>query len=215
LKSEFWHKCWERNSLGFHQTQVHRFLAEYLVPMIKERDKHVLVPLCGKSLDMAWLAERLQVTGAELSEIACRDFFEEKSLNYKQDRVESFQRFYVENLMLWQGDFFQLQAESLPEFDWIYDRAALIALPKEMQLAYANHLMSFMRAGTRLFLISLEFPEKELAGPPFPIFDSDIKRLFPDCNIECLASHELAAKQFAQRQFNVSFLIERLYIISK
>ena len=215
MKSEFWHKCWERNSLGFHQSQVHPFLLEYFRPLMRESDQEVFVPLCGKSLDLAWFAEQMQVTGAELSEIACRDFFEEKSLSYKQDSIGLFQRFYVENLMLWQGDFFQLQAESLPEFDWIYDRAALIALPKEMQQVYANHLMSFMRSGTRLFLISLEFPENELTGPPFPIFDSDIKRLFSGCNIECLASHELEDKQFAQRQFDVSFLIERLYLISK
>ena len=37
---------------------------------------NILVPLCGKSLDMLWLAERgFQVTGIEISELAVQDFF--------------------------------------------------------------------------------------------------------------------------------------------
>ena len=81
MDASFWHKCWERNSLGFHQESVHPFLQTYLAPQLTASDQHVFVPLCGKSLDMVWLAENMKVTGAELSEIACRDFFEEKGIS--------------------------------------------------------------------------------------------------------------------------------------
>ena len=66
-----------------------------------------------------------------------------------------------------------------------------------------------------MMLITLEFPESELSGPPFPVFETDIKRLFADFNVECIASHQLKDKQFAQRKFNVSSLTERLYLISR
>lgn len=230
MKASFWHKCWEKNSLGFHQEQVHPFLAQYLAPLITEQDKHVFVPLCGKSLDMFWLAQYMKVSGSELSDIACRDFFVDADIDYqtqsyqKSEADEEFQQYSFENIRLWQGDFFKLTPEHIIDdnkapIDWIYDRAALIALPVEMQQAYVDHLVSFIDPKTKLFLISVEFPSEEMSGPPFPIAQQDIKRLFlsadKHCQIECIASRELADKRFGQRNFDVSHLVERLYIISK
>jgi thiopurine S-methyltransferase len=133
MNESFWHKCWERNSLGFHQETVHPFLEQYLLPLINESgmktQQHVFVPLCGKSLDMVWLAEHMKVTGAELSEIACRDFFLEKGLDYRQENEPLFNRFSYDNVELWQGDFFKSTPQLITNIDWIYDRAALIALP--------------------------------------------------------------------------------------
>ncbi|MEW6981857.1 thiopurine S-methyltransferase [Colwelliaceae bacterium 6471] len=215
MDAKFWHNCWEQNSLGFHQEQVHPFLIKYFDTNLLPSDKHVLVPLCGKSLDMVWLAERMAVSGAELSNIACRDFFEEKSLPYQQEIIDEFNRFNFDQLTLWQGDFFKLTPAMLAPVDWIYDRAALIALPKAMQQQYVEHLSLFIAKQTKMMLITLEFPESELSGPPFPVFETDIKRLFADFNVECIASHQLKDKQFAQRKFNVSSLTERLYLISR
>ncbi len=235
MKASFWHKCWERNSLGFHQEQVHPFLSQYLAPLITTQDKHVFVPLCGKSLDMFWLAEHMKVSGSELSDIACRDFFVDAAINYQSNSYQSkeyqesevdskFQLHSFDNITLWQGDFFKLTPEQLTSdqgaaINWIYDRAALIALPIEMQQAYIDHLVSFIKQGTKLFLISVEFPSEEMSGPPFPITEQDIRRLFlsadKHCQIECIASRELKDKRFGQRNFDVSHLVERLYIITK
>jgi thiopurine S-methyltransferase len=63
MKTSFWHICWERNSIGFHQDQVHPFLSQYLMPLISEQDKHVFVPFFDKSLDMHWLAQYMKVSG--------------------------------------------------------------------------------------------------------------------------------------------------------
>jgi thiopurine S-methyltransferase len=230
MKSEFWHKCWERNHLGFHQVTVHPFLTEHLEGLIKASEQHVFVPLCGKSLDMVWLAERMQVSGAELSEIACRDFFTDKQLDYQTKVEGEFTRFSFEEIDLWQGDFFKLKldrvidnkankpsnkANARFELDWIYDRAAIIALPESMQQAYVDHLLSFMSANTKLLLVSIEFPETEMSGPPFPLFQQDIKKLFAGYKIEVLAANVIEDKCFAQRVFEVSYLTERLYLITK
>ncbi len=172
------------------------------------------MPLCGKSLDMFWLAERFDVVGSELSDIACRDFFEEQDLTYIAEKSGEHCCYSVENITLYQGDFFKLSPPALGHFDWIYDRAALIAMPKAMQQAYVNKLVEFMSPNTRLFLITLEFPQEELEGPPFPVFQSDVARLFSDFNIEHLADKKIADKQFARRRFDVSYLIERVYLIT-
>jgi thiopurine S-methyltransferase len=230
MKASFWHKCWENNSLGFHQEQIHPFLSQYLAPLINEQDRHVFVPFCGKSLDMYWLAQYMKVSGSELSDIACRDFFIDANIDSQIKVYEEsqsgvkFQQFSFDNITLWQGDFFNLKAQHLTleqktSIDWIYDRAALIALPIEMQQRYVEHLISFIDQGTKLFLISVEFPNQEMSGPPFPVTQQDINRLFLSvnkrCQIECIASRSLADKRFAQRHLQVSHLIERLYIITK
>jgi len=219
MNESFWHQCWERNSLGFHQETVHPFLEQYLLPLLNKNEtaaqQHVFVPLCGKSLDMVWLAEYMKVTGAELSEIACRDFFSEKDLDYRQKSQLSFNIFSYENVELWQGDFFQLTQQDITKIDWVYDRAALIALPESMQQQYAHHLIRFLSDETTLFLVTLEFPSEEMSGPPFAIFENDVARLFSGCNIECIAERNLEDKVFAQRKFNVSYLKERLYLIKR
>ncbi|WDE00919.1 thiopurine S-methyltransferase [Thalassomonas actiniarum] len=212
----FWHNCWERNTLGFHQQEIHPFLSRYLEKLLRDEDKHVLVPLCGKSLDMAWLAERMQVSGAELSEIACRDFFQEKDIPYQSRREGDFQLFSYDNLNLWQGDFFKLAPKLLSGVDWIYDRAALIALPEAMQQAYVDKLLSFMTEDTRILLVSVEYPSEEMPGPPFPVFEQDLRRLFAvnkKLKIEKLATLPHEDKRFAQRTFDVSSLAETLYLI--
>lgn len=219
MDAEFWHGVWERNSIGFHQDEVHPFLANQLASLISKDDKHVFVPLCGKSLDMVWLAERMTVTGCELSEIACKDFFEEKNLPANISMQGSFARYAFEDITLYQGDFFQLEATQIRtehgKVDWVFDRAALIALPPQMQQQYVDHLMTFVEQGTRLFLVTLEFPAEEMSGPPFPVHQSDVHTLFKGFNIEEVAEHSLKGKQFARRVFDVSSLVERLYIITR
>ena len=231
MHASFWHKCWERNTLGFHQEEVHPFLTQFLAPLLTESDRHVFVPLCGKSLDMFWLAERMLVSGSELSEIACRDFFNDANITYQtkqilddkdNQRSGNFTQFYFDSITLWQGDFLKLTPDHVistngKSIDWIYDRAALIALPLDMQQAYINHLVSFIDKGTQLFLISIEFPQSEMAGPPFSINQQAIEQLFltanKNCQIKQLASRELTDKYFAQRKFDVSHLVECLYLI--
>lgn len=222
MDPEFWLNCWQKDHIGFHQLQTDVLLAQHFSHLVKEDDKHVLVPLCGKSQDMFFLARQMRVTGAELSEIACADFFNDSGLSYTRSPQGDFQQFSFANINLWQGDFFKLQPTMLSPIDWIYDRAALFALPKTMQIRYVRHLLSFMRPNTRLLLIALEFAEHELTGPPFPLCEPDIKALFSaenspdasDYNIQCLASRVLSDKQFGQRIFNVSQLVERLYLIT-
>lgn len=229
MKASFWHKCWEKNSLGFHQEQVHPFLSEYLLPLVNDQDKHVFVPLCGKSLDMFWLAQHMQVSGSELSDIACRDFFANASITANTSVYQSnhdltpFIKYSFDNITLLQGDFFKLTAQDLlldkKSIDWIYDRAALIALPAEMREPYIEHLISFIGTGTRLFLISIEFPPDEISGPPFSITQQSISELFlsadKGCHVECITSREITDKRFGQRVFDVSHLKECLYIITK
>tara|TARA_R110000868_G_scaffold15077_3_gene69194 strand:+ start:478 stop:1131 length:654 start_codon:yes stop_codon:yes gene_type:complete len=215
MKSGFWHNCWERNKLGFHQDDVHPLLTQYFTDLILASDQHVFVPLCGKTHDMAYLAQYMRVTGSELSDIACRDFFIDNDIEYQKQTFGEFKQYSADQLTLYQGDFFKLWADAINKVDWIYDRAALIALPPVMQVQYANHLQTFFSSNTRLFLVTVEFPSEQLTGPPFSLNSVDVKRLFSGFSVECIANHELDNKRFAQRRFEVDYLREKLYIIKK
>lgn len=213
MDSSFWLKCWERNTLGFHQREVHPFLPQYFKHLALPTDKHVLVPLCGKSTDMAYLAQFMQVTGNELSEIACRDFFIDNNIPFEKKALGEFEHYSADQLSLYQGDFFKFSPELIGSVDWIYDRAALIALPEKMQQQYVEHLKHFFSSDTRLFLVTLEFPKAQLSGPPFAIDCTEVSRLFSTFDVECIATNEISNNQFAQRTFAVDYLLERLYII--
>ena len=104
-----------------------------------ETPGRVLVPLCGKSADLAWLAEQgYSVTGVDLSEIAARAFFTENSLQARVTEEPPFRVFSGERIVVYVGDFFDLNVERFGVFDLVYDRAALIALSDKVRPQYAS-----------------------------------------------------------------------------
>ena len=74
MKPEFWLGRWQTGRTGFHQSEAEPLLLENF-PKAGAHGK-VFVPLCGKSLDMVWLARQgYEVVGVELSPLACEGFF--------------------------------------------------------------------------------------------------------------------------------------------
>lgn len=53
----------------------------------------------------------------------------------------------------------------------------MVALPKETRIHYANHLYGLTNNAKQL-LISFEYPEKTLNGPPFSVPESEINTLY-------------------------------------
>lgn len=79
MEPEFWHQRWEANQIGFHEGQVNAHLARHYAHLELVPGQTVFVPLCGKSVDLRWLADRgSHVLGVELSPIAVGSFFAER-----------------------------------------------------------------------------------------------------------------------------------------
>jgi thiopurine S-methyltransferase len=141
---------------------------------------HVLVPLCGKTMDLLWLAnQNYNVIGVELSSIACEAFFIENKLSFNKKIVGNFTCYYNDNIKLYCGDFFELSSYILPPISAVYDRAALIALPDEMRPRYVSHLTQLMALGSQIFLIVYDSADT-IKGPPYPISFNEVKKLFKD-----------------------------------
>jgi thiopurine S-methyltransferase len=196
MEADFWLTRWEKREIGFHQVEINRFLGQYWPSLKLASESTVLVPLCGKSRDMRWLAQRgHHVLGVELSEAAVQEFFEEWEKPPKVDQQGSFTRYSAENVELLVGDFFALTSKDLQKVAGVYDRAALVALPPEMRRDYVNLLAEILPAKAQTLLITFEYRLGAMEGPPFSIDINAVKSLFEG---EC-AIHTLASQSFDLR----------------
>ena len=177
MDHEFWHQRWQTDEIGFHEGRVNRHLQKHWAKVAQGQAGTVLVPLCGKAEDLAWLREQgHRVIGVELSALACRAFFEEHGLQPDVRHDGAFQRFSHSGIDLLCGDFFKLTSAHLGDTSLLYDRAAMIALPPDVRPGYCSQLASLLPAGARGLLISLDYPEQDFSGPPFAVSQAEIER---------------------------------------
>lgn len=179
MKAEFWLERWHEGRTHFHQTRVNPLLQKYWPTLELPQGCQVLVPLAGKSLDMVWLAEQgHRVLGVELSQLAVEQFFSENHLQ-AQVHESSYGRHYAAgNIEIICGDIFNLDAQLLSACTGIYDRAALIAFPKEMRMQYVRHVYGQLPDNYRGLLITLDYPQEQMEGPPFSVNDEEVQSLY-------------------------------------
>ncbi len=71
-----WRQRWQEGRIGFHLEETHPALVKHWPELGVADGTKVLVPLCGKSLDMRWLADRGHpVLGIELAPEAIEQFW--------------------------------------------------------------------------------------------------------------------------------------------
>ena len=142
--------------------------------------QRILVPLCGKTLDLLYLTEQTQSTGTEVVgvefvERAVHDFFQENGLPYEE---RSPGEFVSGRLRLLCRDFLQLQPDEVGVVDRVYDRAALVALPVEMRAPYAAKLGELCAGDARMLSVTFEYEQAQMDGPPFSIPETVLRELF-------------------------------------
>ena len=178
MEADFWHNRWENNLTGFHLNEVNPHLIENWPSMNMKAGTRIFVPLCGKSLDLIWLAEQgHQVVGVELSSLAIEAFFSENNLSVERHQIGNLEYWQSENISLFCGDFFDLTAEVLGQIDAVYDRASLIALPPAMRQDYAAKLTEICQFAPKL-LVTLEYEQSKMDGPPFSVTAEEVEVLY-------------------------------------
>jgi len=217
MDPEFWRERWQKQEIAFHQAASHDLMQKHWPALGLGRDTTVFVPLCGKSLDMVWLAAQgHRVVGAELSEIAIDDFFVEQGLEAASKTMNGFAVKSAGAYELWCGDFFELPQAAVASAAGIYDRAALIAFPASMQGRYAEKLTALAPAAAPIFLVTLDYDQSEMTGPPFATPRRQVDRLFADrydiAQIECRDVLDQAPR-FRQR--GLTALEECVYVLRR
>lgn len=179
MDAEFWQNRWRDKLIPFHKQRTNHYLEKYFDTLGLGDGDDVLVPLCGKSVDMRWLRERgCTVTGVELSDIAVRDFFSEQGIAASRSEAGAFQILEGEGIKLLCGDLFALDATYTANISAVYDRAALIALPREMRIRYVDHLESLLAPEVPMLLLTFEYPAHEIDGPPFSVNEAQVRELY-------------------------------------
>ena len=217
MEPEFWQERWARNQIGFHLPEVNPYLQRHWSQLALVEGARVLVPLCGKSLDLMWLASHgLRVMGVELSEQAVEAFFSEQNLVPRITRRDAFTVYQTDLIEVWCGDFFVLDAEALAGCTALYDRAALIALPPLMRAQYAEHLSRLLPSGCQGLLITLDYDQSQKAGPPFAVTDDEVKVLFgSDWTVKTLQEQDVLGESWKFVQEGVTRLDERVYWLGR
>ncbi len=176
MEASFWHQKWERGEIGFHQNEANPLLIQHFEKLNLAKGSRVFLPLCGKTRDFAWLlASGYQVIGAELSELAIKELFIELGLAPEISKLGKLTHYSAKDIDILVGDIFDVSAEYLGSISAIYDRAALVALPAGIREQYTSHLMSISNAAPQL-LISYEYDQLQMDGPPFSISEDEIKQ---------------------------------------
>lgn len=217
MDASFWHERWQRNEIGFHQPRPHPALERLWRTLDLPRGSRVFVPLAGKSLDMLWLAAAgHRVVGIELSPIAVEAFFAEHGLRPDVEAHGELTLHRAGDIELWCGDFFALTAGQLGSVAGAFDRAALVALPPPMRRRYAAHLAELLPAGARTLLVTMEYDQRQMPGPPHAVLEEEVRALFGGQHAIALLGRDAALADFAKfAQRGVTALAEAFYRLER
>lgn len=202
MNSDDWKQRWVDGRIGFHESSPNTWLVEHVQKLTRRPEPpRVLVPLCGKSRDLAYLASRgCEVVGAELSPIAARAFFAESGIEPETSSEHGFEVLRGGGVSIYVGDFFALDPAWLGTFDGAYDRAALVAIAPSERAAYASKLFSLLAPAARVLLVTFEYDASKMEGPPFSLGERDVRELFgARCTVEKLGERDALEPRFVER----------------
>lgn len=175
MNSDFWKNRWANNEIGFHLAEAHEWLVQYLDKLALPKGSRIFLPLCGKTLDIHWLLQQgYQVAGCELVELAIQQLFEELRISPAITQHGNITRYSAPDIDMYVGDIFELTPDLLGPVAAVYDRAALIALPKDLRILYTRHVMQITGRAPQL-LICFEYDPALYQGPPFSVTADELR----------------------------------------
>ena len=212
---QIWRDKWKGGKdPRWHKNEVHPSLQQYLGEKILDDDfptggARILVPLCGKSVDMNYLAAQrkvAEVVGVDGIRQAMEDFAAEHPDLEVQSTGETttsgFERWKGHSITLLTGDFFDLDVETAGgTFEAVWDHGALVAVQPDLRKAYIDKLGELVcRPGGRILLSTYVRPNGDTTtGPPFSIDEGEVRRLFEGQpwveSVELLDEHSALARE--------------------
>ncbi|XP_071771481.1 putative thiopurine S-methyltransferase isoform X2 [Centroberyx gerrardi] len=215
-----WEERWRDDRIGFHQPQVHKMLESNIDKVLAGRTGvRFFFPLCGKAVDMKWLADMgHSVVGVEFAEKAIRQFFEDSNMTYSEQPVPAIPGAKVYkssegNISLYQCDLYNFSSSIEGQFGAIWDRGSLVAINPGDREKYASLIMSLMAKDCRYLLDTLLYNPELYEGPPFFVPDDQVHSLFgSSCDIELLQSVDTLTER--QRAWGLDSFTENVHLIT-
>ena len=147
----------------------------------------ILLPLCGRTKMMLWLAEKgHRVVGIEWSDAAVKMFFKENGLSYEVKpyavgEIITHQYTATEKAVtIYCGDYFAFKEDNLGGFDCIFDHASIGSFPEAKRAKYAEITSSFAKSGGRMVLSIFDYEHEEHPSMPFAVTEAEVVTLYKD-----------------------------------
>ena len=213
-----WHNdWWQKGYIPFHREDVHPYLLQFYEKLKLEDRSTILFPLCGKSLDMTYLASKgHHVVGADLSSTAFTEFATESGFEFDSTQLNGFEKHSTNNLDYFVGDFFALASEELPTIDLIYDRGSLVALDEGLRKRYLETVKNLpLSQNAQLLIYSFEHNGPADPAPPFTLSLAQINSYFSDeWTIEILLQEQVMPSAHMEK-YQITLVDRTLYLLQK
>nr|CAB3267192.1 thiopurine S-methyltransferase-like [Phallusia mammillata] len=210
-----WDNKWKAEKTMWHRNEVHVDLLKHEKLLDTGR---IFLPLCGKSVDLKYLAEKgHEVVGLEFSEKACDDFFQENGLQFTKRKLVDFAFFQYEakelKITIFQGDMFDANKSLLGSFDAIWDRGSFVAINESDRPKYAKILCNILKPTGKVLLNSFTYDSTEFGGPPHSADRETVEKVFGSTfKVTFLDSYDYLRPQLKAR--GITKMIASNYILT-
>ncbi len=215
VRNRDWLERWESGNTGWHHQEFNPHLLAFWQRLELATPCRVLVPLCGKSRDMVWLAEQgHSIVGVELSPLAVEGFFREQGLEPERKIAGGFECWEAGPYQILCGDIFNLHPDHIGHVDAVYDRASLVALNAQQRAQYAGLLARLLPGNCKVLLVAMDYDQRQMAGPPYCVDGEEVERLFQaHFAVTLLDSLDLLKETERYAGLGLSHMREQIYCL--
>jgi thiopurine S-methyltransferase len=211
-----WLQHWKDDATFWHMETTNTKLLEFGACLALQKGDTVFVPLCGKSQDMRYfLEQQYKVIGIELSSLAVEAFFTENNIGYSMQKVDKFSIYDAQDIRIFCGDYFDLEAKHLNTVRAVYDRGSLIALPADLRARYAQHLHAIIPSNCQMLLLTRNYPQSKISGPPYAVSEAEVAQLFKGFEYEQLECFDDIQNEPKYQQVGADFVEKAVYNLQK
>lgn len=210
---ETWEQDWNTaNDPMFHLKEVNAMLMKHYKAFAGGRKGlRILVPLCGKSLDMIWLADQgHSVVGVELIRKGIEAFLQDNKLTHREECVTlspeiqgTIFKVDEKDISLYECSIFDFSAAVAGgQFDLIWDRGSMTAInmmKDERMKQYCDLMLSCLKLDGRYFLEFFAAESTEGMPSTFKfISEKALNERFGDrCTIQYLGTEKMSEEEAA------------------
>ena len=180
-----WQGYWQEGDTGWKHPEADKhFFETYQVireQYLKE-DEHCLVPLCGDSPAVRFLYDQgHRVTAIDMVPEAVTSLKQHSFGDVSFDEEDQISR--AERICIHQQNFFDVTLES--GVDFVYDRAALIALDAPTRVLYVQKIISMLSPAAVIYVESIQGDDRlKEGGPPFAVDAKEVDTLYQDLKLQ-------------------------------
>jgi thiopurine S-methyltransferase len=210
-----WQQKWESDTPKWHKDHVHEMLQKHYDYLSGGMSScSIYVPMCGKTLDMKWLAELgHNVVGCDVIEKSAELFYNENNISFEKYNDDGFiiYKSTDQNLKIkfYVGDVYKCVSDRIGTFDAIWDCNAFGAVDKEDRERYISLMSSLLKPSGRLLLCANEYDQALRWEAPHTIPSQLVKELFGHEGF----SVELVGSTDISERFSVIFGIPKATLL--